>query len=602
MERLALKIKFLSCHSFIIILLSSILICPVFAEDASDIIFQSGKVQKTVSYEITENNREKEIVVAAEVIPVLSNDNILVDKVEDPVEIDADLVEYQDQSKVATATGNVKVRNKNLILLSPYVEYDTINGILDAYSSSKEKVIIEVSSDKLIGEHLKYNLITRQGVLTQASGKAQSLFMHGENVYIMPIEEAKDKGLVSKKRETHTEDEMIAKWINVSSTTCDFDEPHYRLETKKAIIIPNEKIILKRPKFYLGKAKMFTYPFDFIIALKKREQSIMPFFLYETNKGAGLGIRGILEFNRYGEVNIAAIGWSMGIWEAKFRYQKEIIDRLWVFAQSDRLYNKDEKETLWRPQWGANYTTRSGWTANLLFSQRELIETTMRPGLERRYNVWKDPEFKITSPWYGPAFSKLRFTSVYGKYQDNTDVVNPWIKRFGLVGELSGNPDVSWKNFKPYYGASYTYYDYDSGHNKQKITDAWMGLRWNIGAFNFVSQYAQRWVNGSSMLVWDNFGVRKDFYQSVSFPLPFGKKWEKWNVSIGGTYDLISNEVAVVNYTLDYNRHCTTWQLWVRDKIASNEKQFGLTFFINAFPEYKIGIGSDSLGDKSGGF
>lgn len=533
---------------------------------------------------------------------IISDDLFVSDSISDPVQIDADIIEYNEQTGIATAKGNVKVKNKNMLLTSPYVEYESTNAILDAASDEKNRVTILTGKDYLEGDHLRYNLNTRQGVLTKASGKAEALFMSGESVYLMSADEAKSQGLISSKKGRYAKDENIAKWMNVSSTTCDFDAPHYRLETRRAVIIPNQKIVMKRPKFYMGKSKLFTYPFDLIIALKKREQSLMPFLLFDTYTGIGAGIRGNLDFDKYGEINIAAIGWSKGEWEAKVRYQKEIMDRLWIYAQSDRLYNRDEKVTLWRPQWGADYTTKSGWNAKLLFSQRELIETTMRPGVDQRFNVWKDPEIRLTSPWYGPGFSKLSFSAVHGRYQDNTYITNPWVKRYGLIVDMRGNPDVSWDNLKPYYGARYTYYDYDSGVRKQKITDAWAGIRWNIGSLKFVSQYAQRWVDGTSSLTWDRYAPRRDFYQYISIPLPIGKSWEKWDFSIAGTYSFETEEIAEVFYRLNYNKHCITWQFWVRDKVASNEKQMGLTFFINAFPEYKIGIGSDALGNRSTGF
>lgn len=580
---------------FILLFLTSIIITPCLAEESfSDSL-------KFENYTIPQEELTKK-PSATDNDDSPYSDSINSHNDGNPVHIDADFIEYFEDTGIAIAKGNVKVKNKEMLLTSPYVEYDTTNATVDATSTLDENVVILTDGNRFTGTHLRYNLNTRQGVFTDASGKADALYMFGDSVYIMPAKEAKEQGLISKRKGLYTDDEHIAKWKNVSSTTCDFDAPHYRLETKKAVIIPNQKIVLKRPKFYIGKTKLFTYPFDLIIALKKREQSIMPFLLFDTYTGLGAGIRGNLDFDNYGEVNIAAIVWSKGIWEAKLKYQKEIADRLWLFAQSDRLYNRDEKETLWRPQWGAEYTTKSGWKAHLLYSQRELIETTMRPGVDQRFNVWKSPEIRITSPWYGPNYSKLSFTAIHGRYQDNTYITNPWVARYGLIADLRGNPEVSWQNFRPYYGARYTYYDYESGVEKQKITDAWVGLRWNIGAVNFVSQYAQRWVEGTSMLNWDRYAVRRDYYQLISLPLPIGASWEKWNFTVTGTYSFETSQIAEIVYRLDYNKHCTTWQLWVRDKAASNEMQMGLTFFINAFPEYKIGIGSDALGARSTSF
>lgn len=519
--------------------------------------------------------------------------------------LDADTVTYTDSTGIAIASQDVVMRNKQMTLHSPYVEYNTLNGVIDAYSDAEHSVVIITPTERMQGNHLRYNVITRRGVLTDATGNMGAMVMTGKDVRMMPVEDAIGEGII-KKKQLKQDDENIAEWLDVKSTTCDFKNPHYKLVSRKVVIFPGKKIILKKPKFYLGKTKLFPYPFDYIISLKKRKQSIMPFFLYDNSKGMGGGVRGVLDFDRWGEVNLAGIAWTQGMWEAKVGYQKELFDRFWIYAESNRFYNKDDEETLWRPRWGMYYTTKSGWRAELYQSQRELIENEMRPGQKKRYNVWRDPEFKLQSPSYALIKSWINFNmmALYGRYQDNLgETVKPWINRWGLTATLSGSPNINLSIFKPYYGASYTYFDYENREETQRVTDAWFGLRWTIGAFNFDSMYFKRWVDGATMLAWDAYSDNENFYQTVSFPLPFGASWEKWDLAVRCGYDCLTNEVATMRYSLNYIKHCITWQFWMQDDIAGKEKTLGLTFFINAFPEYKIGIGSDTMGgSKTDGF
>ncbi|MEG1501795.1 MAG: hypothetical protein RR370_00185 [Synergistaceae bacterium] len=517
------------------------------------------------------------------------------------VKIDADVINYSENTGLAEALGNVIVKNRNIKLTAPKVNYDAKNSELEAFSEGDKQVYFTSFSNdegvqRLHGDYLKFNLDTKRGFLKNASGGTDLLFLKGNDVNFMSYDEAYEKRIVSKRLDNKNEnknDDLIAEWLSVSSTTCDFDKPHYRLFSKRVIIIPNKKIILKKPDIYIGNRKIIKYPFDYIISMKKKEQSLMPVYKYESNKGFGLGIKGVLDFNSFGELGLAATGWTGGLWEAQIRYQKELFDGLYIYGESDRSYNRDERETLWRPKWGLNYYTRSGWNAKVEYAQRELIETTMRPGQTRRYNVWKDPEFTLLSPTFGPDFARISMKMMYGRYQDNVDVVKPWVKRLGITTTLSGEIPVNWKNFTPYYGGSYSYYNYDSEPVDQKVTDAWVGIRWNIGVFGFNSMYFRRWVDGTSKLSWDNYSAQKNFYQTISLPLPIGKSWEKWNLSVTGTYDFMTSKIAEMIYSITYSRHCTTWQLWARDKIAGNEMDFRLTFYLNAFPEQKLSIGSD---------
>ncbi len=92
----------------------------------------------------------------------------------DEVHIDADSVVYQENTGIATADGNVKVRNKTMRLFAPHVEYNSNNQIMEAFSD--QRMLRSSQGQPGTGEHLTYSLETRRGVLTDASGKMDALY------------------------------------------------------------------------------------------------------------------------------------------------------------------------------------------------------------------------------------------------------------------------------------------------------------------------------------------------------------------------------------------------------------------------------------------
>lgn len=522
------------------------------------------------------------------------------DETPDELHIDADSVVYQENTGKAVADGSVKVSSKSLRLFAPRVEYSSNNQLLEAFSDERGKVTLLSGPGKITGDHLTYSVETRRGVLKSAAGKVDAFFIRGSDLTVISLDDALKLGIVTSvsksAREPGTAEDFVAEWMDVTTTTCDFERPHYRLVSKKVTVIPGKKVVIKNPKVYIGESCIFTYPFDYIAKLSPKEQSVMPYLAYESDKGLGVGIKGTLDLNKIGDLEISGIYWTEDIWEAKLSYRKEIIEGLSLFVSSNRLYNSDEKETLWRPKWGLEYNLPSGWRAVLFQSQRELVETEMRPGLERRYNVWSDPELGIYSPWYGDAAKgfSIRGFGIFGRYQDNYQTSDEWTQRLVAGAEFKGAPDVGEGKISPYYGARYVYHSYDGEDESQQITDGWIGFKWSLGEVEFDSMYFRRWAQGTTPLGWDRYDDNDTFYQTVSFPLNIGRSWEKWTFSVRVAYDSISNEIADMRYSLDYNKHCVTWHLWVRDERAGGEVTAGLFFYINAYPEYKLGAESET--------
>ena len=515
-------------------------------------------------------------------------------KVPNEVFLDADEISFDEYTGIAIAEGNVRVRNKDVRMFAPYVEYDTKSHVVDAYSDYRENVVVYSGIEKYIGKHLKYNVETRRGIFTQVSGESGPMHMRGGRVRFMPDSDAAELGIIHapRRRKNSPKSQNVAEWMGVTSTTCDFTKPHYKFVTKRAVIFPGKKTVLKRPRFYIGDSLVIPYPFDYVMTSRKKE-GIQPIFNYDSDLGAGFGLRGPLDLGQYGELNLEAMYWTQGEFETTINYRYRFTDQFSVFADIRRLYNDDTEDTLWRPSWGMQYEN-AGWRARLHGAQRELVSTEVATDVTEDRDVWRDPEFSISSPWFSEPLTggEFRLYTAWGRYGDNV-TRQEWTERIAYVAQYRGRPQWSIGIFKPFYGARYRYFDYYNEDRNQKATDAWGGFSYKIGAFNFASSYYRRWVEeGKSPMAWDRYTNSETFFQSVSFPLPIGAPWERWTVYIGANYDIEIEDFSSIFYSLTYNMHCMTWELWYKDKRSEDDYKIGLTLFINAYPDRKLEIGS----------
>lgn len=521
------------------------------------------------------------------------------EETEERFDLDADMLAYDNASEIATAEGNVRLSGNDVEMFAGSAVYDAKSGSVTAYPNGTGSVTMTAGGVTLTGESVNYNVNTREGVVKQPSGKMDAIFFKGGDAVVMPADEAVRKGLISRAGVGKDGSVMTGFWTDASATTCDFDEPHYKFVSKKVTVILNKRVVLKKPRLYFGKRMVFQYPFDYIIPLNRGEKQsqINPWLTYDSDKGVGIGIGAPFVWAS-GQLDIRTLYWTDGITEADFNIRQSIGRDLTLFASSSRQYNKDDEDTMWRQQWGIMYDNPRGWTAMLRESQRELVETEMRPGMDRRYNVWRMPEFSFSSPWFKMApYHFLKFGGIWGRYEDNADTVRPVVERIGGGARLYGEPGANGWTVKPFYGFEHWYFDYGRGDTSQKVTDMTVGFRWDAGRIKLGTAYVRRWADGSTPFFWDKYLDREDLYQQISFEFPGHEKWEKWEVSVRAGYDFVDNRLNEMIYSLSYNKHCMTWRLYVRDSRPNDEFSVGLRFIINAYPEKPLNIGEQAVYD-----
>jgi len=155
---------------------------------------------------------------------------------EEPIIVNADIVEYSTTGKEVTATGNVSITYKGARLTCHKVTVNTQTKDAEAEGDAKlvdAKGVIE-------GKKIKYNFETKKGIIIDSQFRANPYFGKADNV------------------EKVSESEFIAR--RGYMTTCNYDNPHYRIKSRRMDIFPGDKIQTKDDKFYMGRIPLLYIP------------------------------------------------------------------------------------------------------------------------------------------------------------------------------------------------------------------------------------------------------------------------------------------------------------------------------------------------------
>lgn len=520
------------------------------------------------------------------------------------VTLDAESVTFDETNLIATATGNATATDGSVTITAEKIVYYTDINLIEAYSSSgMQEIVIKDAKTELRGTHLRYDANLGKGELVSPHGSVDKMFFKADSAISLKHTEAANRGYVAKSRSKRLNpNASISVWKNARMTSCDAELPHYHLETKRVIVVPGEKTIIKRPRLYYGKRLLFVYPFDITTGRTKRQ--INPTVGYDSNLGVGAGLQGQIDFDDFGKLDIWAMAWfrnfsSRPKFETKLHYAVKIFDGAEIYGQLNRLYNKNDDVIRWRPEYGLNFT-KNGWNARLRVSKYELLSTRMRIGEEDiEHNLTRQPEFSLTTPnLYNGKLGRINLKAIWGSYQeaDFGEDNAPWIERFGYGAQFLTPSNWKIAIFSPYAGANFMRYNYASYNDTQQVWNAWIGLNYQIGAFLFNSSYYWRNVQGTSPMSWDRYEDNRNLFQSLAFKLPLGDANNKWFIALRGGYDAVTKRLAEMRYVLTFVRHCMTFQLWCKEYYTNYDLKAGFTFFINAKPENKLTLGGGDDG------
>ena len=113
----------------------------------------------------------------------------------------------------------------------------------------------------LHSDKIRYDFLTEEGTLAPGSGFYEPWYGRSETM------------------ETEGVEKMI--FYGGSASTCDEDEPHYRIEAGELVIYPEDKLVARNVTFYFGKVPVLWLPW-FRRSLKS---DCRGFFFYPGYRG-----------------------------------------------------------------------------------------------------------------------------------------------------------------------------------------------------------------------------------------------------------------------------------------------------------------------------
>jgi lipopolysaccharide assembly outer membrane protein LptD (OstA) len=158
------------------------------------------------------------------------------EKKEEPIIVNGDTVEYSTDAKEVTATGNVSVTYKGSKLTCQKLTVNTQTKDAEAEGNARlddKKGVVE-------GTKIKYNFQTKTGTIIDSKFRANPYFGKAD------------------KTEKISDTEFMAK--RGYFTSCNYDNPHYRIKSRRINVFPGDKIQTKDDIFYLGRAPLFYLP------------------------------------------------------------------------------------------------------------------------------------------------------------------------------------------------------------------------------------------------------------------------------------------------------------------------------------------------------
>jgi len=520
----------------------------------------------------------------------------------EPVEVvlEGDRVVYDQQKDVAHAEGNVRLRYGDLRLFADRVVYKTVENTVEAYSGESGRLTLFQEGQELKGSRLFFDMVSGEGKVYDAYGKYPAerghVYLNDGTAETIQVSRLNEKQWVrSPVSEEVIMGDRVYKWEDTAMTSCPENPPHYSLVSKKVVVLPGYRAIVKKPKLYLKEHFIFTYPFDYIIDLRKREADPMaPSLVYDGDKGVGI------MWGRSNESGRLTTRWRMIYWsevdlEPSVFVNYELNGNLDLYAHQEYSWDSERDEKRYRPRWGAVHTA-NGWETRLEWAEAQSVNVEKALGDTFEGVLWKSPELSIRSPRYElpGEIGGIDITAMWGSYE-GLSVSGHESSADRLAGRVRLSGSTRAGDLRPFWSTSYWHYDYASPSETQRRTDVVFGVAWPVGDVQMVTDWRRRWVSGWSPLLWDRYSDEEALYQSVAIPL--GKTW-KFTTRAG--YNLRTEDIEEMYYRLDYDNHCCyNVRLEYRDDLVGDDDWAGLVLLFDAFPSHPFFLNTRSIEESS---
>ncbi|MFP4483099.1 MAG: hypothetical protein ACLFN0_09955 [Thermovirgaceae bacterium] len=516
------------------------------------------------------------------------------------VVLEGNRVVYEQKEDVAYAEGDVRLRYGDLRVFADRVVYKTLENTVEAFAGETGQLTFLQGSQELTGSRMFFDMVSGEGKVFDAHGKYPAerghVYANDGTVETIEVSRLKESDwLRSPVSEKVITSDRVYKWDDTALTSCPQQPPHYSLVSKKIVVLPGYRAIVKKPRLYLKEHYLFSYPFDYIMNLRKREADpLMPSLVYDGDKGAGL-----LWGSTFGREPFRArwrmIYWSEVDFEPSVFLEYDLGRNLGLYTHQEYSWDSERDEKRYRSRWGAVYTAR-GWEARVEWAEAQSVNVEKALGDTFKGVLWKSPEVTIQSPRYElpGEIGEIDVTAMWGAYE-GLSAAGKESSADRLAGRVRFSGSTRMGDVRPFWSSSYWYYDYENPSATQRRTDVRFGVRWAAGDVQMVTDWRRRWVRGGSPLLWDRYSDVESLYHTLSFPL--GKTWR---ISARGGYNLRSENLDEIYYRLVYDNNCCyNVRLEYRDDLVGDDDWAGIVFLLDAFPSHPFFLNTRSIEESS---
>lgn len=240
------------------------------------------------------------------------------EEIDSPVDIKADYLEYQKQKDLVYGNGHVQVTSADMFLEADEIFYNLKEETLTATGH----VIGKDKTQDLSGQKVTYNLKTKQGILSYGKIYSYKWYITGP----------------SMERQGPEKMYLPTGYM----TTCDLEQPHYRIRANKIAVYPQKYLVCYHARFYVGDLPILYFPV-YYQSLKKKKYTLNVYAGHNSTEGDFLKIMyGYpLTDNTYGKLYLdymEYLGWGKGA-----QYEYNYPDRMtgsWYYyhiRQKERL-------------------------------------------------------------------------------------------------------------------------------------------------------------------------------------------------------------------------------------------------------------------------
>ncbi len=169
-----------------------------------------------------------------------------------PIVVDGDKVEYFEQDGRIVAEGNVVITYGDMTLTCDKIEVNTKSRM----AVCEGNVRIERPEGVMTGDRIRYDFNKEEGELIGIDIKSYPWYGQAEEITRV------------SKNEYLLKDGYV--------TTCDREEPHYRVSAGQIRFFPDDKVIAKNVVVYIGKVPVMWFPYYYhpIVQTKAKVQFI----------------------------------------------------------------------------------------------------------------------------------------------------------------------------------------------------------------------------------------------------------------------------------------------------------------------------------------